>query len=393
MSIGDILWLFFMFSALQPIIRQKMLVASRLRVLNRFERARKSRAIALVHRQETMSLLGFPLMRYIDVNDSEDVLRAIKLTDPDCPIDLIVHTPGGLVLAAGQIAHALKRHRAKVTVFVPHYAMSGGTLISLAADEIVMDPNAVLGPVDPQLGQSAAASVLTVLERKKPEDIEDQTLILADVARKAIVQVTRTVQDLLGERMNREQAGSLAAKLATGTWTHDYGDHGRGGQVARPADQHRDAGGSVRLHGPLRAADAHAAVGGIRADALSRRRSPSVLDGELMEVGTLSGVMDDLTRQGFTEQFAPANGELRGVHSGSTFRPGQVAIAEYYRFEGVSDPDDMSILYAIETRSGVRGTLADAFGAYADPRVGAFLRDVAVRRSRRPDTPGDTGPG
>ena len=64
-----------------------------------------------------------------------------------------------------------------------------------------------------------------------------------------------------------------------------------------------------------------------------------------------------------------------------------------HRFEGVSDPDDMSILYAIETRSGVRGTLADAFGAYADPRVGAFLRDVAVRRSRRPDTPGDTGPG
>jgi ClpP class serine protease len=223
MSISDILWLFFMFSALQPVLQQKMLVASRLRVLRRFERARRSRVIALVHRQETMSLLGFPLIRYIDVNDSEDVLRAIKLTDPDCPIDLIVHTPGGLVLAAGQIAHALKRHRAKVTVFVPHYAMSGGTLISLAADEIVMDPNAVLGPVDPQLGQSPAASVLTVLERKKPEDIEDQTLIQADVARKAILQVTRTVHDLLSERMNHEQASSLAAKLATGTWTHDYG--------------------------------------------------------------------------------------------------------------------------------------------------------------------------
>jgi len=223
MSISDILWLFFMFSALQPVLQQKMLVASRLRVLRRFERARQSRVIALVHRQETMSLLGFPLMRYIDVNDSEDVLRAIKLTDPECPIDLIVHTPGGLVLAAGQIAHALKRHRAKVTVFVPHYAMSGGTLISLAADEIVMDPNAVLGPVDPQLGQSPAASVLTVLERKKPEDIEDQTLIQADVSRKAILQVTRTVHDLLSERMNHEQASSLAAKLATGTWTHDYG--------------------------------------------------------------------------------------------------------------------------------------------------------------------------
>ena len=222
MGVSEILWLFFMFSALQPIVHQKMLEASRLRVLSRFERARKSRVISLVHRQETMSFLGFPVMRYIDVNDSEEVLRAIKLTDPDCPIDLIIHTPGGLVLAAGQIAHALRRHRAKVTVFVPHYAMSGGTLLALAAEEIVMDPNAVLGPVDPQLGEQPAASVLKVLEAKKPEDIDDETLILADVSRKAIVQVHRTVQELLSERMSAEQASALAEKLSTGVWTHDY---------------------------------------------------------------------------------------------------------------------------------------------------------------------------
>jgi ClpP class serine protease len=222
MSLGEILWLFFMLSALQPVIRQKMLEASRLRLLSRMERARKSRVIALVHRQETMSLLGFPLMKYIDVNDSEEILRAIKLTDADVPIELIVHTPGGLVLAAGQIAHALRRRRAKVSVFVPHYAMSGGTLIALAADEIVMDANAVLGPVDPQLGESPAASVLKVLEQKKPEDIDDKTMILADVSRKAITQVRRTVQDLLAERMSQEQAAALAEKLSTGTWTHDY---------------------------------------------------------------------------------------------------------------------------------------------------------------------------
>ena len=96
MSISEILWLFFMISALQPILQQKMLQAARLRVFNRFERARKTRVISLVHRQETMSFLGFPIMRYIDVNDSEEVLRAIKLTDPDCPIDIIIHTPGGL---------------------------------------------------------------------------------------------------------------------------------------------------------------------------------------------------------------------------------------------------------------------------------------------------------
>src|SRR5437867_6624984 len=196
MGAGDVLWLFFMISALQPILRQKMLEASRFRVLNRFERARKSRAIALVHRQETMSILGFPLMRYIDVNDSEEILRAIKLTDPDWPIDLIIHTPGGLVLAAGQIAHALKRHRAKVTVFVPHYAMSGGTLIALAADEIVMDPNAVLGPVDPQIGDLPAGSIVKLLELKKPAAISDEMLILVDIAAKARLQVAVFVAEI-----------------------------------------------------------------------------------------------------------------------------------------------------------------------------------------------------
>jgi len=223
MGFGDLLWVFFMISAVQPIIRQKMLEASRLRLLHRFQQSRKSRVISLVHRQETMSFLGFPLMRYIDINDSEEILRAIKLTDPDTPIDLIIHTPGGLVLAAGQIAHALRRHRAKVTVFVPHYAMSGGTLISLAANEIVMDANAVLGPVDPQLGEAPAASILSVLERKKPEDIEDKTFIMADVSRKAILQLRKTVQELLGERMAQDAATALADKLTTGTWTHDYG--------------------------------------------------------------------------------------------------------------------------------------------------------------------------
>ena len=222
MALSDLWWIALLFIGLQPVIRQKILEASRLRVLKRLEQARRTRVIALVHRQETMSLLGFPIVRYIDVNDSEEILRAIELTDANYPIDLVVHTPGGLVLAAGQIAHALKRHRGKVTVFVPHYAMSGGTLIALAADEIAMDPNAVLGPVDPQLAQLPAASILSVLERKEAKDIEDQTLILADVARKAVIQVQVMVRDLLMEHMAEAKASEIAVKLGTGTWTHDY---------------------------------------------------------------------------------------------------------------------------------------------------------------------------
>ena len=129
--------------------------------------------ITMIHRQEGMALFGIPFGRFIDIEDSEQLLRAIRLTPEGMPIDLVLHTPGGLVLASDQIAHALKRHPGKVTVFVPHYAMSGGTLIALAADEIVMDADAVLGPVDPQLGSLPrgawpAASILEALEHENP---------------------------------------------------------------------------------------------------------------------------------------------------------------------------------------------------------------------------------
>jgi ClpP class serine protease len=222
MSIGDVFWLFFMFSALQPVIRQRMMDAMRTRKIARLENERKSRVILLVHRQETMRFLGFPIARYIDINDSEEVLRAIQMTDDDVALDIILHTPGGLVLAALQIARAINEHKAKTTVFVPHYAMSGGTLIALAADEIVMSKHAVLGPIDPQIGQSPAASLIKVVEEKPIEKVDDQTLVLADVGRKAIAQLKQSASEILRRRLPADKAEALAAKLSTGTWTHDY---------------------------------------------------------------------------------------------------------------------------------------------------------------------------
>src|SRR5437016_1603992 len=206
MSVLDIFWIFFMLSALQPVIRQRMLDAMRMRKIAQLERERSSRVILLVHRQETMRLLGFPVMRYIDVNDSEEVLRAIHMTDDEVPLDIILHTPGGLVLAALQIARAIRGHKARVTVLVPHYAMSGGTLIALAADEIVMCRHSVLGPIDPQLEQTPAASVLKVIEQKPVSEIDDKTLILADVGRKAIAQVKDAARKLLSRSLPAEQA-------------------------------------------------------------------------------------------------------------------------------------------------------------------------------------------
>jgi len=186
------------------------------------QKERGSRVITMIHREETVNLFGIAVRKYIDIDDAEAILRVIRLTPTDKPIDLIIHTPGGLVLAASQIAHAIQKHKGKVTVLVPHYAMSGGTLIALAADEIVMDPNAVLGPVDPQIGQLPAASIIRAVEIKTPQKVDDETLILADISRKAISQVASLVAELLQRCMPDKDAKELAALLTTGQVTHDF---------------------------------------------------------------------------------------------------------------------------------------------------------------------------
>lgn len=222
MEILGYLWLFFILASLQPAIKKKMLESSRQKLIKSIEKKHGSRVIVLIHRQETMSLLGFPVYKYIDIDDSEEVIRAIHLTDAKTPIDLILHTPGGLVLAATQIARAIKKHPAKVRAYIPHIAMSGGTLIALAADEIFMNDDAVLGPVDPQLDNCPAASIVDVLRVKPISEIADRTLILANMAAKAIDQVRDTIFALLVDRFGRERAKEAAELLAEGYWTHDY---------------------------------------------------------------------------------------------------------------------------------------------------------------------------
>lgn len=228
LSISDLLnivWILLLLQFFLPFLQKRMLTARRLSTIQSLEKSRQSRVITMIHRQETMSFLGIPIARYIDIEDSEAVLRAIRMTPPEMPIDMVLHTPGGLVLASEQIACALKRHTGKVTVFIPHYAMSGGTLVAMAADEIVMDPNAVLGPVDPQLGSQQGAypavSILKALEQPNPNR-DDQTLMLGDMAKKAIDQVYQTVYMLLLKHNSPEKASELAKMLSEGRWTHDY---------------------------------------------------------------------------------------------------------------------------------------------------------------------------
>src|SRR5207244_2625793 len=224
-SVLDGVWVLLLLSALLPVLQRRRLEMRRLQFLRSWERRTKHRLIALIHRQETMSFIGFPIVRYIDIQDSEEVLRALRLTADDIPIDIVLHTPGGLALAAEQIAHAICARKGKVTVYVPHYAMSGGTLIALAADEIVMDPNAVLGSLDPQLGQHPAASIVHAIEWKseRNQEVDDETVILADVARKAIVQLFECVRGILTPRPCRARG----AGARSGTRDGGAGRRGR----------------------------------------------------------------------------------------------------------------------------------------------------------------------
>jgi ClpP class serine protease len=100
--------------------------------------------------------------------------------------------------------------------------MSGGTLIALAADQIVMAPSAVLGPVDPQLGDLPAASILVAAEQKDKNNMNDRTLIMADIARKAIAQVEESVADFLPSKLGDDRAHDVARTLSDGRWTHEF---------------------------------------------------------------------------------------------------------------------------------------------------------------------------
>lgn len=221
--VGSLIWWIFLFYLLMgPQIQYRQLQVARTKLLEKLARKRNSTVITMIHRQESIGFFGIPVYKFISIEDSEEILRAIRMAPKDKPIDLILHTPGGLVLAATQIAKALKDHPAETRVIIPHYAMSGGTLIALAADEIIMDSHAVLGPVDPQLGQYPAPSIIRAVEQKSIDKVEDQTLILADVAKKAINQVRDFVYHLLKDKYGEEKAKQLAQVLTEGRWTHDY---------------------------------------------------------------------------------------------------------------------------------------------------------------------------
>ena len=222
MDFSSFLLVLFFVMALQPALMGRWYILRRRQLIQAIEKDHGSRVITMIHRQEKRSLFGFAQSRYIDLEDAQTIIAAIKETPQCTPIDLVLHTPGGLVLAAMQIARAVEAHPAKVTVYVPIYAMSGGTLIALAADEIVLGEYSVLGPIDPQILGFPAASIVKARDSKPIDKVFDLTLVLADVSAKALAQVKRGAVELLTPRLEKAIAEQVAEKLAGGYWTHDY---------------------------------------------------------------------------------------------------------------------------------------------------------------------------
>lgn len=221
-DVTTIVFILFLLMSLQPLVMGRWMAMRRQQAIKSHEVAHGTRVITMIHRQEKRSLFGMSVSRHIDLEDAQTIIAAIKETPPEIPIDLILHTPGGLVLAAMQIARAVEAHPAKVTVYVPVYAMSGGTLIALAADEIVLGEFSVLGPIDPQIMGLPAASIVRARDAKPAEHVFDLTHVLADVSEKALAQVKRGAVEIMTPRIDEASATALAEKLAGGYWTHDY---------------------------------------------------------------------------------------------------------------------------------------------------------------------------
>lgn len=206
---------FFLYAVIYPQWQLKVIRMQRQARLKRMEKRWSSKVLTMIHRREAISMFGLPAYQFIDEEDAEQVLRWIR-TYRKYPLDLILHTPGGQLHASIQIARALKKHPKKTRVIIPHYSMSGGTMIALAADEIVMDKDAVIGPIDPQIGDFVrglypAPSWIYAADTKK-EKADDSTLVMSDISRKSLELTRKVAKELLADKPKMARNAGKAGK-------------------------------------------------------------------------------------------------------------------------------------------------------------------------------------
>ena len=219
---------FFLYAVIYPQSQLKRIRMLRMARLKAMEKSHGYKVLTMIHRREAVSFFGLPAYQFIDEEDAEQILRWIRQYK-DYPLELILHTPGGQLHASIQIARALRKHPKKTRVIIPHYSMSGGTVIALAANEIVMDKDAVIGPIDPQIGDFLrgtypAPSWIYAAETKK-ENADDTTLVMSDISRKALKLTRHIAKELLEGKIEpgpngEDRLDEVVEKLVSGEMIH-----------------------------------------------------------------------------------------------------------------------------------------------------------------------------
>lgn len=178
-----------------------------------FARSRGSLVLPIVHHE---------VDEYIDTDTAIEAIDLIRHAPDNAPIDIILHTPGGIASATQQILHALKHHPGRKTAFVPYRAKSAGTMIALACDEIVMGTSAVLGPIDPQYAWMPAPILAALTEHKSADRVSDEMLILSKMAQQAVDEARRFSCDYVNDAHKQDGTCALTNDLIGGGRNHDY---------------------------------------------------------------------------------------------------------------------------------------------------------------------------
>lgn len=223
-------WAFGFFGAIALVIITKFLRhkrrisrgSFRSGLFQHIEHSRGTRVIAIINREDRRLLPVRAGREYIELDTAEEMLSAMRKLKPNQPIDIILHTQGGEVTAALQIARALKAHPGRKTAFIPYYAFSAGTLIALTADEIVMGPHAVLGPIDPQIRGLPAASLTRLRAEKSVDKIGDLYFVLTEHAAKSLDEAKAHACDLVNDAHKPQGTCALTDDLVSGERTHGY---------------------------------------------------------------------------------------------------------------------------------------------------------------------------
>jgi len=217
---------FFVLSGiLFSLVRQFLVDYHIKQLISDYEKTHNARVFYFIHRKRSLGIFGISLYEYLEVYDAHRFLRDLKSVPENRNLVIIIHSPGGELLAAMQIAKVLKEWKGKVSVVVPYYAMSAGTLIALSADTIYADRNVAFGAIDPQIPVAnnryiSAADLYRACMENSTISMQDR--ILCEMGRKAMKQVENFLRKVVLKDRDEKVVKAVINTLLYTERSHDF---------------------------------------------------------------------------------------------------------------------------------------------------------------------------